>query len=105
MKPVPGVTRYKARPERLRTASSDSGCDVLCDSLDIHDTPRHTTIKYCESRLQEIIKINLKQAQQQSEDYKTSLKSELIFHRIRSGLEPVARHRDLFNISYLIIPD
>ena len=47
MKPVSasGFQRYKARPERLRTASSDSGCDVICDNLDILDTPRNITLK------------------------------------------------------------
>jgi len=75
MKPVPasGFQRYKARPERLRTASSDSGCDVICDNLDILDTPRNITLKYCESRLQDIIKINMK-GSQHFEDCKTSMK-------------------------------
>lgn len=65
MKPlVTKCSGSKTRPERLRTCSSDSGCDVQCEGLvDIQeDSIPHSTIRYCESRLQEIIKINLKQS-------------------------------------------
>ena len=82
MKPL--VTKYsasKTRPERLRTCSSDSGCDVQCEALlELQEErTRHSTIRsarrplirlkanellvfrYCESRLQETVKIKLKQ--------------------------------------------
>ena len=35
----------KTRKERLRTCSSDSGCDVACDSLDNTDNALDNTIR------------------------------------------------------------
>eukprot|EP00092_Neocalanus_flemingeri_P001664 GFUD01001775.1.p1 GENE.GFUD01001775.1~~GFUD01001775.1.p1 ORF type:complete len:778 (+),score=227.17 GFUD01001775.1:185-2518(+) len=50
------------RPERNRTFSSDSGCDVQCDSLDIHSNSLESLVRSWEGRLGEVVRQEVKRA-------------------------------------------
>ena len=50
--------------ERTRTFSSDSGCDVLFDSLDLHSHSLESTVKAWQVRLGEVVKQEVNRAEE-----------------------------------------
>ena len=43
------------RRERLRTCSSDSGCDVHLEPLDVHSTSLEDSVKRWQARLERVV--------------------------------------------------
>ena len=54
----------KLRLKRTRTCSSDSGCDVLCDSPDLSSTIMEDAIHTWEIRLDGVVKQEVKRARE-----------------------------------------
>ena len=50
-------------PERTRTISSDSGCDVHLDPLDHHFSSIESTVKVLQARLVELVKQEVNRAE------------------------------------------
>ena len=50
-------------PERTRTISSDSGCDVHLDPLDHHFSSLESTVKVWQARLLEVVKQEVNRAE------------------------------------------
>lgn len=48
--------------ERTRTFSSDSGCDVVYDSLDLHSSSLENTVRTWEAKLGEVVRQEVKRA-------------------------------------------
>ena len=51
-------------PERTRTISSDSGCDVHLDPLDHHFNTLESTVKVWQARLVEVVKQEVNRAEE-----------------------------------------
>ena len=54
----------KLRLKRTRTSSSDSGCDVLCDSPDLSSTIMEDVIHTWEIRLDGVVKQEVERARE-----------------------------------------
>jgi hypothetical protein len=64
--PGAGHMKYlpKLRQKRTRTCSSDSGCDVLCDSPDLSTTVMEDAIHTWEIRLDGVVKQEVERARE-----------------------------------------
>ena len=51
-------------PERTRTISSDSGCDVHLDPLDLRFSSLESTVKVWQARLEEVVKQEVNRAEE-----------------------------------------
>ena len=51
-------------PERMRTSSSDSGCDVHLDPLDLRFSSLESTVKVWQARLEEVVKQEVNRAEE-----------------------------------------
>ena len=69
----------KKGEERTRNISSDSGCDIVCDSLDLHSNHLESTWRTWQVRLEEVVKQEVKRAEEITDWAEEAVKVFLVY--------------------------